>query len=255
MKPQPVFMAFPKPQQFAIFLQRKQRFLVEMELQDGTTELVYCANSGAMTDCLRSGMQALIWDSEDLTRKRRFTWRAIQTDGLWVGTDTHISNRIVEEALKLHLIPGLEAYSGIMRERLIEPGIRVDFAVSCHSGECLIEVKSTNVVVNGVARYPDCATPRGVKQLEALARKAAEGHRVVVLFLVQRSDAHSFEISTSAGCAYSNAFKSAVDLGVEMIVMAVAVHPEGFGMPRFLYQTPEDCVIKNDKANNSCRKM
>ncbi len=29
--------------------------------------------------------------------RRVFTWRAIETGGLWIGTDTHLSNRIVEE--------------------------------------------------------------------------------------------------------------------------------------------------------------
>ncbi len=102
-----VFMAFPAPQHAATFLHRKQRFLASMELADGSQELVYCANSGAMAGALSSGSRALIWDSGDTTRKRRFTWRAIETGGLWVGTDTHLSNRIVEEALRLGLIPGL----------------------------------------------------------------------------------------------------------------------------------------------------
>ena len=122
-----VFMAFPQPQYDATFLDRKQRFLALMELTDGSRELVYCANSGSMVGALTSGARALIWDSGKTTRKRRFTWRAIETEGLWVGTDTHLSNEIVEEALRLRLIPALLEYDTVVREHLVFPGVRVDF--------------------------------------------------------------------------------------------------------------------------------
>ena len=227
-------MAFPQPQYGATFLQRNQRFLASMELADGSQELVYCANSGAMAGALSSGSRALIWDSGDTTRKRRFTWRAVETEGFWVGTDTHLSNRIVEEALRLRLIPRLQEYDTVAREHVVEPGVRVDFLLSGPSGQCFVEVKSSNIVENGVARYPDSPTPRGVKQLKSLAQKAAEGHRSVVLFLVQRGDPHSFSVREVSGSDYFRAFEAAVLAGVEIIAMAVSVHPEGFGMPIFL---------------------
>lgn len=238
-------MAFPQPQHDATFLRRTQRFLALVELADGTQELVYCANSGAMASDFSCGSRALIWESGDLKRKRRFTWRAIETDGLWVGTDTHLSNRIVEEALRLRLIPILEEYCIIFREHVVEPGVRVDFIVSGPTGECLVEVKSSNVVENGVARYPDSPTPRGVKQLKSLTRKASAGHRSVLLFLVQRNDARSFEVSASSDPAYYQAFEVAIAAGVEVIVLGVSVHPEGFGKPKFLpYNTKVDDIIE-----------
>jgi sugar fermentation stimulation protein A len=234
-----VFMAFPQPQHNAYFLQRTQRFLASMELADGTQELVYCANSGAMVGDLSSGMRALIWDSKDPKRKRRFTWRAIETEGLWVGTDTHLSNRIVEEALRKQMVQSLEKYGTIVREHIVEPGVRVDFLLSGSSGDCLIEVKSCNIVTDGVARYPDSPTPRGVKQLKSLTRSAAAGLRSVLLFLVQRSDARSFKVNTSKGSAYSEALEAAISAGVEIIAIAVSVHPEGFGKPRLLTYSSE----------------
>lgn len=246
MEANDVFMAFPQPQHAVTFLRRKQRFVAEVELADGTQQLVYCANSGAMAGQLSSGIRALVWDSEDLTRKRRFTWRAVETNGLWVGTDTHLANRIVEQALRMRLIPALEGYVTIMREPIVEQGVRVDFVISGPLGECFVEVKSTNIVEKGVARYPDSPTPRGVKHLESLARKAAKGERAVLLFLIQRCDAVSFEISAAVDRSYSSAFEVAVALGVEVIVMAVPVHPEGFGKPCFLPRIGASSEVMND---------
>ena len=229
-----VFMAFPQPQLEAVFLRRPQRFLAEMSLPGGPAELVYCANSGAMTGCLTPGMAAILWDSADPERKRRYTWRAVEFEGGWIGTDTHLANRIVEEALKLQLVPGLEGYCTVAREQLLEAGFRVDFVLTGPKGECLVEVKSATVVEEGVARFPDSATPRGVKHLKALKQRALAGKRAVLLFLIQRSDAHSFVVSNSHDPAYAAAFDDAVASGVEVIALAVAVSPAGFGMPKTL---------------------
>ncbi len=238
-------MAFPQPQTDAIFLRRPQRFLAEMSLPEGTEELVYCANPGSMTGCLTPGRNALLWDSADLKRKRRFTWRAVELEGVWIGTDTHLSNRIVEEALRLKLVPGLEEYSALARERLVEEGFRVDFVLSGAQRDCLVEVKSANIVENGVARYPDSLTPRGVKHLKYMQRKVAEGLRSVLIFLVQRSDAHSFVVSNSHDPAYAVAFENAVASGVEVIALAVSVCREGFGIPRLLPYAQEPMVSAN----------
>lgn len=229
-----IFMAFPQPQREAIFLRRPQRFLAEMSLPEGTEELVYCANSGAMTGCLTPRMAAILWDSTDPERKRRYTWRAVEFEGGWIGTDTHLANRIVEEALRLKLVPGLESYCALAREQLLEAGFRVDFVLTGPQGDCLVEVKSATVVESGVARFPDSATPRGVKHLKALKSQALAGKRSVLLFLIQRADAHSFVVSNSHDPAYAEAFDEAVASGVEVIALAVAVSPAGFGIPKTL---------------------
>ena len=240
-----IFMAFPQPQREAIFLRRPQRFLAEMSFSEGTEELVYCANPGAMTGYLTSGRNALLWDSADIKRKRRYTWRAIEFEGGWIGTDTHLANRIVEEALRLKLVPGLETYKTVAREHLVEEGFRVDFILTGDLGSCLIEVKSATIVENGVARYPDSPTPRGVKHLEVLERKARQGQRSVLLFLVQRSDANSFVVSNSHDPAYAKAFEKAVTSGVEVLALAVSVCREGFGAPRLLPYAQTPMVSRN----------
>jgi sugar fermentation stimulation protein A len=229
-----IFMPFPTPQLNAIFLRRPQRFLVEMALPDGTQTLVYCANPGSMNGCLQPGSPALLWDSAEPKRKRLYTWRAIELADVWVGTDTHLANRIVEEALMKNLVPGLEHYEKIEREILVKTGHRVDFLLTGTEGLCFVEVKSAIVVDKGEARFPDSITPRGLKHLEELTRKAEEGHRVVILYLIQRGDAVSFAVNDICYPAYAKAFKKAVEAGVESIALSVSVSTQGFGVPRLL---------------------
>jgi len=240
-----IFMPFPQPQREAIFLRRSQRFLAKMALPEGVEELVYCANSGAMTGCLTSGMAALLWDSADPERKRRYTWRAVKFEGDWIGTDTHLANRIVEEALRLKLVPGLETYCTLAREKQLEVGFRVDFVLTGPQGDCLLEVKSATVVQGGVARFPDSVTPRGVKHLKALKSQALAGKRSVLLFLIQRADAHSFVVSNSYDPAYAEAFEDAVASGAEVIALAVEVSPAGFGTPKILPYARDSMAAMN----------
>ncbi len=206
-----------------------------MQFEGNREETVYCANPGSMTGLLVAGSRAVLWDSENLKRKRRYTWRAVEFQGNWVGTDTHLSNRIVEEIIKAKLLPEFESVAEILREQLIEEGVRVDFILKGSQGECLVEVKSASVVLEGVARYPDSKTPRGVKQLRALTRQVKSGRRVLLLFLSQRSDVNSFSVTKLFDPEYASAFDDAVLAGVEVIGVAVKVCPEGFSSPKILH--------------------
>jgi sugar fermentation stimulation protein A len=205
-----------------------------MNFSDGQEEFVYCANSGSMAGLLSVGKRAIIWDSGNLKRKRRFTWRAIQFEGQWVGTDTHLSNRIVEEIIINKLLPELATFNEIKREQSIEPGVRVDFILKSDYGDCLLEVKSAVVVQDGMARYPDSKTPRGVKQLQALTRRLKAGHRAIVVFLAQRADAQGFIVSDAFDPDYAKAFAEAVREGLEVMPIAVKVSREGFSLPKLL---------------------
>jgi sugar fermentation stimulation protein A len=205
-----------------------------MALADGTRTLAYCANSGSLAGCLQTGSPALLWDSGDSRRKRRYTLRAVELKGFWIGTDTNFSNLLAEETLRQRLIPGLSNHETLERERLIEKGLRVDFVLTGPEGRCFVEVKSATVVEEGVARFPDSVTPRSVKQLEWLARRAAAGERSVMLYVVQRGDAEAFTINWKHSPAYAEAFKEAFAAGVEVFALAAGVRAQGFERPRLL---------------------
>jgi sugar fermentation stimulation protein A len=229
-----LFLPFRKPLLRANFLGRPQRFRAEMQFPDGTKTVAYCANPGSLNGCLQTGSAALLWDSKNPKRKRRFTWRAIKVEGVWVGTDTHLANRLVEQALHHQLLPSLRDYELLQSERRVEAGLRMDFVLTGARGSCFLEVKSATVVENGIARFPDSITPRGLKHLRCLIQKTREGHRAVMLFVVQRNDVKYFTVSKLRYPAYAGAFQDALAAGVETLAFAVRVSPAGFGHPRLL---------------------
>lgn len=229
-----MFLRFPQPLILATFLARPQRFLAEVLLADGTKTIAYCANPGSLGSILPTGSAALLWDSGDELRKRRFTWRGIKLGKVWVGTDTHLANSIVEQLLLIDLLPSFRSYERIERELLVQPGFRIDFLLSGTGPPCYLEVKTSVVVEDGIARFPDSVTPRGLKHLERLIQLAQKGHRAVLLFVVQRNDAQSFAINAKRHPAYAEMILKAVAAGVELLAVAVEVKPEGFCKPRIL---------------------
>lgn len=228
------FMSFPLPCIKVKFLRRPQRFLAEICFPDGTRSLAYCANPGSFKGCLKAGCAAVVWDSNDPTRKRRYTLRAVKVGGVWVGTDTHLANRIVEEAFRQKMLPQFKDYPLFARERPFGNKQRVDFLLTGTRGLCFVEVKSSVVVEAGVARFPDSVTPRGQSHLRRLTEAVQRGHRAAIIFLVQRGDAKCFKVSGNCDPAYEKAFRKALVAGVEALAFAVNVTPKGFGKLRML---------------------
>ncbi len=225
------FFPFPRPLVTGTFLARPQRFLVTAKLSDGPVITAYCANPGSFKDCLTPGSPILLWDSPDATRKRRYTLRAIKLGRHWIGTDTHLANRLVEKALLEHCLPGLEDYNILTREPRDKKGTRLDFHLAGPDDQCFLEVKSATVVSGTCARYPDSKTLRTHVQLRLLASKAKAGHRAVLLFLIQRGDVDSFAFNRDCDPALTRAFDRARSAGVGVLVIKHKVIASGFSPP------------------------
>lgn len=173
----------------------------------------------------------LLFDAQSATRKRRYTWRAIKLGRHWVGTDTHLANRLVEKALLENCLPGLEGYGIMAKEPREKTGSRLDFHLSNTKGQCYLEVKSATVVSGTCARYPDSNTLRTLSQLKLLAKKAKAGHRAVLLFLVQRGDVDCFSFDRAYDATLSRAFDRALVAGVEVLAVKHYVTQRGISKP------------------------
>ncbi len=221
-----VFLPFPEPRRTATFLGRRQRFLADMALDDGRTTVAHCPNTGSMRGCLFPGHRALLWDSQNPARKLRYTWKAIEGDGCWVGVDTGVPNRLAEAAIRAGMIPPLAGFGEVSRERPMGERSRVDLLLS-GPGLCFVEVKNVTLVEAGAARFPDAVTTRGLKHLEELAARVREGHRAAMVYVIQRADGQWFEPAEDIDPAYAAGLRAAVAAGVEAYALGARVSPKG----------------------------
>jgi len=217
---------FSSPLISARFLQRRQRFLAQVEFADGTREWVHVPNSGALTGCMAPGIEILLTRDDRPGRKTAYTWRFTKGPAGWICIDTLAPNRLVAEALAGAGLPGLPPPRRVRPEVSLSLGSRLDFLLESGDGPpAYMEVKSVTWVEQGVALFPDGVTSRGRRHLEHLTALAAQGYEAWQVFVVQREDAQSFRAAGAVDPAYARELSRAAHHGVKILVIQEKVNP------------------------------
>ncbi len=216
-------MRFPSPLQRGRLVQRYKRFLADVALDSGETVTASCPNTGSMLGLTTPGARVWLSRSDSPTRKYPHTWEMVETDlgagASLVGINTGHPNRLVAEAIAGKRIRMLTGYATLRREVRYGEASRIDILLEDErKGRCYVEVKNVHMMrQTGLAEFPDCVTERGARHLRELAAMASEGHRAVMLFLIQRTDAKRFTLASDLDPAYAEAFRLAAEAGVESL--------------------------------------
>jgi sugar fermentation stimulation protein A len=209
----------------ARFLERRQRFLAQVEFEDGHCEWVHVPNSGALTGCNTPGQEILLTREASPGRKTGYTWRFVKGDTGWICIDTLVPNRLVAEVLAAGGVMGLPIPERVRAEVTIPAGSRLDFVMEVEKKLLFMEVKSVTWVEDGVALFPDGVTSRGRRHLAHLQELAAQGHEAVNVFVVQRQDAYLLRPAADIDPAYARALSDAAAGGVQLLVFQEKVAP------------------------------
>lgn len=219
-------------------IKRYKRFLADVILDSGEAITATCPNTGSMLGLTAPGSTVWLSKSDSPTRKYAHTWEMIEADlgegPSLVGINTGHPNRLVAEAIESRRIKGLTGYASLRREVKYGEASRIDILLDdAKKGRCYVEIKNVHLMRKaGVAEFPDCVTARGVKHLRELAQMVGEGHRAVMLFLIQRTDAKRFRLADDLDPTYAAAFREASAAGVEAMVFACDLSPEEISVSR-----------------------
>ncbi len=223
-------MRFPTPLVPARLIRRYNRFLADAELESGEAVTAHCPNPGSMMGLAEPGSRIWLEPNDDPRRKLRWGWRLVELPGgHWAGIDTAVPNRVVKEALAAGAIPRLAGYGRVRPEVLYGKASRVDFLLT-EPGlpDAFVEVKNVHLRRTADwAEFPDSVTVRGAKHLAELADMVAQGHRAVMLYLVQRTDCARLRMAADLDPAYAAAFDAARAAGVEMLCHGTGIGREG----------------------------
>ncbi len=226
-------MRFQTPLVPARLLRRYKRFLADMRLADGREVIAHCPNPGAMLGLRAPGLKCWLEPNDDARKKLRYGWRLVEHDsGDFTCVDTGLANRVVGEALRAGRIEALRGYDTVRPEVRYGTASRVDFLLTQPAlPNTYVEVKSVTLRRHGrLAEFPDSVTTRGSKHLRELAGMVTEGHRAVMLYLVQRTDCDAVGLAGDIDPAYLRSFATARAAGIEVICHGASISPKGLGL-------------------------
>jgi sugar fermentation stimulation protein A len=206
-----------------IFQGRPNRFSAFVKVKDKVL-LTYLPNPGRMHELLIPGTEVVLTEAANENRKTGYDMIGISYNGQMVSVDSRVPNKLVLEALRNRDIEELSEYNTIKPEFGYGYS-RLDFLLTNKHEGCLLEVKSATLVNDGVAMFPDAVTERGKRHVNELAKAKKEGYRACILFLVQRTDAHSFAPSDETDPEFGKALRNAVAEGVEVYAYKTEISP------------------------------
>ncbi|WP_087022061.1 DNA/RNA nuclease SfsA [Thaumasiovibrio subtropicus] len=226
-------MKFNAPLQSATLLKRYKRFLTDIELDDGTTRTIHCANTGAMTGCAEPGNQVWYSTSDNPKRKYPNSWEISVTQaGHWICVNTARANTVVAEAIADGKVSELSHYATIKTEvRYGQENSRIDILLeSTDNLKCYVEVKSVTLLEGNQGYFPDAVTQRGQKHLRELMEMAQQGHRAIIFFAVLHSGIEKVSPAHHIDPAYANLLEQAEKAGVEILCYNADITPEGISL-------------------------
>lgn len=231
-------MKFPSPLIRGTLIKRYKRFLADVQLESGEEITAHCANPGSMMGLAEPGSTVWLSESDNPKRKLKFSWELIEVDlgkgPVLVGINTGHPNPLVAEAISSGVIKELSGYPALRREVKYGVNSRIDILLEKEDlSRCYVEIKNVHLMRKpGFAEFPDSVTTRGAKHLAELSQMVAEGHRAVMVYLIQRGDAETFSLAREIDPAYGAAYDEAMKAGVEAIAYSCELTTDGLEISR-----------------------
>ena len=135
---------------------------------------------------------------------------------------------MVEQALrsgKIHL-PNVKGPLSLIKREVTYGASRFDFYVETPEEKIFIEVKGGTLEEEGVVRFPDAPTQRGVKHIEELMCAHEKGYRCFVLFVIQMERACYFTPHEKRHPEFAKVLRQAAAKGVGVLAYTCYVAPD-----------------------------
>jgi sugar fermentation stimulation protein A len=200
-----------------LFIKRYKRFFVDIKLKNKIVT-AHCPNSGSMMGLLNKNNKVWITKSLNLKRKLKYTLQIIEDKKSKVGVNTHLTNKIVLEALEKNLIKEFDKNIKITNEKIFGSNTRFDFYLEGKNKKSFLEVKNVTLKrKDKIAEFPDSITSRGTKHLNELINATKKNLGAYLLFVIQREDCNKFEIAKDIDPEYSKALINAIKHNVKIL--------------------------------------
>jgi sugar fermentation stimulation protein A len=212
-------MRYPAPAE-GIFISRPNRFLAKVQIA-GEEVLCHVKNTGRCRELLRPGARLILQHHDNPRRRTAYSVIGVYKGDVLVNMDSQAPNQVAYE----WALAGADGLFGevvsVKREQTYGNS-RFDLYLECigetgAASRIFMEVKGVTLEEDGVARFPDAPTERGLKHVEELVSCGKEGYGACLLFVVQMKGVVRLEPNWQTHRAFGEALLRAKSAGVRIL--------------------------------------
>lgn len=202
------------------FISRPNRFVAHVDI-GGKTEVCHVKNTGRCRELLTEGARVWLEKAEpSAKRKTLYDLVTVRKGDRLINMDSGAPNTAAGEFLPT-VFPG-----GTIRSEYSYGNSRFDFYIEENYRKILLEVKGVTLEEDGIVRFPDAPTERGVKHINELSRCLDEGFETYLLFVIQMADVRYFTPNDVTHPEFGQALRRAAERGLRLMAYDCEVTPD-----------------------------
>lgn len=206
----------------AVFIERPNRFIAYVK-QAEKLEICHVKNTGRCRELLVPGAELYVQRQSNPARKTSLDLIAVRKGERLINMDSQAPNKVTAEWLRISGIFGPEA---VVKPECRYGNSRFDFYIEDGERKAFMEVKGVTLEEEGIVRFPDAPTERGVRHLEELIACKKAGYEAYVFFVIQMKGVRWMEPNDLTHPAFGETLRKAASEGVVVMARDCVVEPD-----------------------------
>ena len=212
------------------FIERPNRFIAYVDI-DGKIEKCHVKNTGRCKELLIPGVTVYLEEPSNPNRKTKYSLVGVMKGNIMINMDSQAPNKVVKEWLESKVS---EKNITLIKPEKVYGESRIDFYFETDSSKAYMEVKGVTLIEDGIARFPDAPTERGIKHIEHLTELKQLGYETYIMFVIQCKGVKWFEPNDVTHKAFGDALRKAVKTGVKVLAYDCVVAEDSLMIDSFV---------------------
>ena len=205
------------------FQSRPNRFIAMVDI-DGKVETCHVKNTGRCKELLLPGAEVYLEKSGNPNRKTAYDLVGVKKGKVLINMDSQAPNQAVKEWLEKEVYFKNITY---LKPECKYGNSRVDFYLeTAEERKIFIEVKGVTLEEEGVARFPDAPTLRGIKHMKELEQAVQQGYEAYILFVIQMKGIKWFEPNDRTHSEFGDTLRQVAQNGVGVLAYDCSITKE-----------------------------
>ncbi len=213
------------------FISRPNRFIANIEINN-KIEVCHVKNTGRCKELLiPEETTVFVQENDNPKRKTKYSLITVRKGERLINMDSQVPNKVVYEWIKKGNL--FNNPSVIKTEKTYDKS-RFDLYVEEGDRKAFIEVKGVTLEEDGVVRFPDAPTERGVKHVNELCKCIDNGYEAYIIFVIQMKDVSYFEPNIRTHKEFGEALKEAKKHGVNILAVDCNVTEDSIDINNYI---------------------